>query len=34
MVVFEVKKDDLKPKIVFEKQYDGTGGAWFKGWVD
>lgn len=33
-VVFEVKKDDLKPKIVFEKQYDGTGGAWFKGWVD
>lgn len=33
-LVYAVKKDDLKPKIVFEKEYDGTGGVWFKGWVD
>jgi len=28
-VAFKVKKDDLKPLIVFEKNYDGTGGKWF-----
>lgn len=33
-LVYAVKKDDLKPKIVFEKEYDGTGGVWFKGWAD
>ena len=29
-VAFEVKKDDVNPKIVFGQKYDGTGGIWFK----
>jgi hypothetical protein len=29
-VAFEVKKDDINPKIVFGQNYDGTGGIWFK----
>lgn len=27
--VFQVKKDDPAPKVVYELNYDGTGGAWF-----
>lgn len=29
-VVFEVKTDDVNPKMVFGSQYDGTGGIWFR----
>lgn len=29
-VVFQVKKDDAEPKIVYNLNYDGTGGIWFK----
>ena len=27
---FKVSKDDKKPKIVFGRKYDGSGGIWFK----
>lgn len=29
-VVFIVKTDDTTPKIAFERDYDGSGGLWFK----
>lgn len=29
-VAFQVKKNDESPLIVFERNYDGTGGVWFK----
>lgn len=29
-VVFKVAKTDKEPKIVFDRDYDGTGGIWFK----
>lgn len=29
-VAFQVKKNDESPLIVFEREYDGTGGVWFK----
>jgi len=29
-LVFEVKTDDAKPKIVFGSQYDGSDGIWFR----
>ena len=28
-VVFKVKTTDIAPKIVYGKEYDGTGGIWF-----
>jgi len=28
--VYEVKKDDPEPKLVFGRNYDGSGGIWFK----
>lgn len=31
-IVFKVKKDDLKPLIVYGKSPNGTGGVWFKGY--
>ena len=32
-VLFEVNIDDEKPKIVFGRNNDGSGGAWFKGYM-
>lgn len=29
-IVFQVKQNDESPVIAFERNYDGTGGAWFK----
>ncbi|OWR32694.1 hypothetical protein CDO73_03585 [Saccharibacillus sp. O23] len=29
-IVFQVKKNDESPVIAFERNYDGTGGVWFK----
>lgn len=31
---FLVKKDDAKPKLVFGRKYDGSGGIWFKAYKD
>lgn len=28
--VYQVKKDDATPKLVFGRRYDGTGGIWFR----
>lgn len=32
--VYTVKKDDAKPKLVFGRKYDGSGGIWFKAYKD
>ncbi|HHV98614.1 MAG TPA: copper amine oxidase N-terminal domain-containing protein [Clostridiaceae bacterium] len=32
--VYEVRKDDAKPKLVFGRKYDGSGGIWFKAYKD
>ena len=32
--VYIVKKDDVKPKLVFGRNYDGSGGIWFKAYKD
>lgn len=29
-IVFQVKKDDINPLITFARNYDGSGGVWFK----
>lgn len=31
---FMVKKDDLYPKLTYGRDYDGTGGIWFKAYKD
>ena len=33
-VAFLVNKTDERPLIVYGKEYDGTGGVWFKGYFD
>lgn len=33
-IVYQVKKDDLKPRIAYGRSYDGSGGAWFKAYKD
>ncbi len=32
--VYLVRKDDAKPKLVFGRKYDGSGGIWFKAYKD
>lgn len=32
--IYMVKKDDLTPKLVFGRNYDGSGGIWFKAYTE
>lgn len=34
VVVYKIKTSDLKPRIAFGRNYDGTGGVWFKAYKD